>query len=228
MFRCVSFFDLILFYFVLNFIWYLDLRGNASFNLFRSVRLVLQAIELSLTELFQCLQRNVTNVPACSSLPTSILTRTHDEPQVTGIPKVAAEDTTIVASNMRGEKKVIPVLKGTDVVIDTSGIHYNRKYMIFSLICGSYGMFSIQLVTGMTRIHSTLPVFSKIGLVMPFCHLVLVRNSFLLFSPSDNAFRSTCVHWTKVCIFYSFPTKAFFLDQRSFFVLLIDSSRLKA
>ena len=38
-----------------------------------------------------------------------------------------------------------------------------------------------QLVTGMTRMHSTLHGFSKIGLVMLFCRLVLVRNSFIFF-----------------------------------------------
>ena len=37
-----------------------------------------------------------------------------------------------------------------------------------------------QLVTGMTRIHSTHHVFSKIGLVTPLCLLVLVRNRFFL------------------------------------------------
>jgi hypothetical protein len=52
-------------------------------------------------------------------------------PQVTGIPKVAAEDTSIVASNIHGEKKTIPILKGTKIVIDTCGIHYNRTYLVF-------------------------------------------------------------------------------------------------
>jgi hypothetical protein len=46
---------------------------------------------------------------------------------VTGIPKVAAEDTSIVASNIRGEKKTIPILKGTTLVIDTCGVHFNRE-----------------------------------------------------------------------------------------------------
>ena len=47
-------------------------------------------------------------------------------PQVTGIPKVAAEDTSLVASNIRGEKKTIPIPKGTEIVLDIAGIHYNR------------------------------------------------------------------------------------------------------
>ena len=53
-------------------------------------------------------------------------------PQVPGTPKVAAEDTTIVAGNIRGEKKVIPILKGTNIFIDPLGTHYNRKYLVFS------------------------------------------------------------------------------------------------
>jgi uncharacterized protein YhbP (UPF0306 family) len=51
---------------------------------------------------------------------------------VTGVPKVAAEDTSIVAGNIRGEKKTIPILKGTDIVIDIVGTHYNRTYLVFS------------------------------------------------------------------------------------------------
>jgi hypothetical protein len=49
-----------------------------------------------------------------------------------GILKVAAEDTSIVAGNIRGEKKAIPILKGTDIFIDIVGTHYNRTYLVFS------------------------------------------------------------------------------------------------
>ena len=47
-----------------------------------------------------------------------------------GIPKAAAEDTSLVTSNIHGEKTTVPVPKGTDIVIDTPGIHYNRTYMV--------------------------------------------------------------------------------------------------
>ena len=50
---------------------------------------------------------------------------------MTGVPKVAAEDTSLVAGNIRGEKKAIPILKGTDFVIDIVGTHYNRAYLAF-------------------------------------------------------------------------------------------------
>ena len=47
-----------------------------------------------------------------------------------GIPKVAVEDTILVTSNIHGEKTTVPVPKGTDIVIDTPGIHYNRTYLV--------------------------------------------------------------------------------------------------
>jgi len=49
-------------------------------------------------------------------------------PAVTGIPKYSAEDTTLTATNAYGEKKVIPVPAGTNIVINTPGLHYNPKY----------------------------------------------------------------------------------------------------
>jgi uncharacterized protein YhbP (UPF0306 family) len=48
------------------------------------------------------------------------------------IPKVAAEDTSIVAGNIRGEKKAIPILQGTQLFIDIVGTHYNRTFLVFS------------------------------------------------------------------------------------------------
>ena len=111
-----------------------------------------------------------------------------------GIPKVAAEDTSIVASNIHGEKKIIPILKGTNIVIDTCGVHYNRTYLVLAkgvwIIvltkeCSPTPKLPLllllffQLVTGMTRLHSSLRVFSKIGLVMLSCLSVLVSKRFL-------------------------------------------------
>ena len=132
---------------------------------------------------------------------------------MTGVPKVAAEDTSIVTGNIRGEKKVIPILKGSDIVIDIPGIHYNRTYLsspVHILIMKKKYLF--QLVTGMTPIHSVLHVFSKIGLVMLLYRSVLVRGSpfskSFLFFYIIKICRSSCVHWTKVCwIFTPFPNK---------------------
>ena len=53
-------------------------------------------------------------------------------PQATAVVKVAAEDTSIVAGNIHGEKKSIPILEGTIILIDIVGTHYNRKYLVFS------------------------------------------------------------------------------------------------
>ena len=53
-------------------------------------------------------------------------------PQATAVVKVAAEDTSIVAGNIHGEKKSIPIVKGTDFVINIIGTHYNRTYLVFS------------------------------------------------------------------------------------------------
>ena len=50
--------------------------------------------------------------------------------QVPGIPKVAAEDTSLVTSNIHGEKTTVPVPKGTEIVIVTPGVHYNRTYLV--------------------------------------------------------------------------------------------------
>jgi len=53
-------------------------------------------------------------------------------PQVTGVPKIAAEDTSLVAGNIHGEKKSVPILKGTNIVINSVGTHYNRTCLVFS------------------------------------------------------------------------------------------------
>jgi cytochrome P450 len=49
-------------------------------------------------------------------------------PPVTGIPKIAAEDTTLVATNEHGEQITVPIPKGTDITISTPGLHYNPRY----------------------------------------------------------------------------------------------------
>ncbi|KAF8811212.1 cytochrome P450 [Phlegmacium glaucopus] len=47
---------------------------------------------------------------------------------VLGIPKYSAEDTSLMTSNIHGEQTTVPVPKGTGIVIDTPGIHYNPRY----------------------------------------------------------------------------------------------------
>lgn len=47
--------------------------------------------------------------------------------KVTNIPKISDEDTTLTFGNANGEKRTIPVPKGTRIIINTPGLHYNRK-----------------------------------------------------------------------------------------------------
>ncbi|KAK1230974.1 hypothetical protein PQX77_005906, partial [Marasmius sp. AFHP31] len=49
-------------------------------------------------------------------------------PPVCAIPKVSAEDTTLVAENAAGETRVVPIPQGTSVTLSVSGLHYNPKY----------------------------------------------------------------------------------------------------
>ncbi|KAK1218093.1 hypothetical protein PQX77_019252 [Marasmius sp. AFHP31] len=44
------------------------------------------------------------------------------------IPKVSAEDTTLVAENAAGETKVVPIPQGTGIIISVPALHYNPKY----------------------------------------------------------------------------------------------------
>lgn len=53
---------------------------------------------------------------------------------MSGIPKFAAEDTSLVTGNIHGEKTTVPVPKGTDIIIDTPGVHYNRTYLVVFII----------------------------------------------------------------------------------------------
>jgi len=49
-------------------------------------------------------------------------------PPVPGIPKIAAEDTTLTVNNTYGEKTTFPVPSGTEVEIHVAGLHYNPRY----------------------------------------------------------------------------------------------------
>jgi hypothetical protein len=94
--------------------------------------------------------------------------------------------------------------------------------------------FFFQLVIGMIRIHSTLHVFSKIGLVMLFFRSVLVRDGFF-FSKFACFFivkyiyiyRSPCVHWTKVCEFL-FPFQFTTFIHFFLFIYILGSPKLQA
>jgi len=46
--------------------------------------------------------------------------------QVTAIPKMAAENTSLVATNSSGDQVVVPVPQGSEVFVVVTGVHYNR------------------------------------------------------------------------------------------------------
>lgn len=45
------------------------------------------------------------------------------------MPKVSAEDTTLVAGNINDEKLTVPVPKGTPLTLSVAGVHYNRQLL---------------------------------------------------------------------------------------------------
>ncbi|KAF9263951.1 cytochrome P450 [Marasmius fiardii PR-910] len=50
-------------------------------------------------------------------------------PPVTWIPKVCAEDTILVAPSVDGNRtEMVPIPKGTNVVVDVVGVHYNPRH----------------------------------------------------------------------------------------------------
>ncbi|KAF9555383.1 cytochrome P450 [Agrocybe pediades] len=49
-------------------------------------------------------------------------------PPVVSIPKISAEDTSLMATNVNGEKIPVPIPKGTNIALNTAGLHYNSRY----------------------------------------------------------------------------------------------------
>ena len=52
--------------------------------------------------------------------------------QVPGIPKIAAQDTSLTVSNAGGGKTTFPVPSGTEIDIHVAGLHYNRTLSGFA------------------------------------------------------------------------------------------------
>jgi hypothetical protein len=53
-------------------------------------------------------------------------------PPVNTIPKMSAEDTSIVVGNVDGATTAIPCPTGTNIIIHTPGLHYNRMLFLMS------------------------------------------------------------------------------------------------
>jgi hypothetical protein len=48
-------------------------------------------------------------------------------PQAEDIPRMCAEDTTLVVGNEAGDQVTIPVPKGSHINFHIAGLHYNRR-----------------------------------------------------------------------------------------------------
>lgn len=78
----------------------------------------------------QCVQRDSAAVSTglFSSSQISGIRPCSDQPlQVNGIPKYAAEDTTLSTVNAAGEKVIVPVPQGSDIGIHVAALHYNSE-----------------------------------------------------------------------------------------------------
>jgi hypothetical protein len=78
----------------------------------------------------------------------------HYDNQVSGIPKVTAQDTTLTVSNVNGGKTTFPVPSGTQVELHVAGLHYNR-----TLVALCHGgeismMFHSTILERATQVHA--------------------------------------------------------------------------
>ena len=92
--------------------------------------------------------------------------QTHNYSQVTNIPKLNEEDTTLTVGNATGEKLTIPVPKGVRIAIDTPGLHYNRERIYW------FG-------SGISALLLTTDFFTNFFFFFFFCSSLLERSSFL-------------------------------------------------
>jgi hypothetical protein len=74
--------------------------------------------------------------------------------QVAGIPKVAAQDTTLTVSNANGGKTTFPVPAGTQVELHAVGLHYN--HMLLALCHGGQVLmrFRSTILERATQVHA--------------------------------------------------------------------------
>lgn len=98
---------------------------------------------------------------------------------MTGIPKESEEDTTLLTSNINGDKLVVPVPKGTKLVINTAGLHYNRKLCDAFMCHCSDTHTQLQHVIGKILINLIPHASVGNGIVMRFCRSVQVFDQTL-------------------------------------------------
>src|SRR6266566_271457 len=95
--------------------------------------------------------------------------------QVTGIPKIAAQDTTLTVSNVNGEKTTFPVPSGTQVDLHAPGLHYNRTLVALCHEGQVLMMFDSTILERATQVHArALPW----GLAQGCVHSIQSRYTF--------------------------------------------------
>ena len=78
--------------------------------------------------------------------------------QVTNIPKVSAQDTTLTVSNANGGKTTFPVPSGTAIDLHVAGLHYNRTLSCIAPWGQVLMMSCSAVLEGATHVHArTVP-----------------------------------------------------------------------
>ena len=75
--------------------------------------------------------------------------------QVVGIPKLSAEDTSVMVTSVTGERAQLPLPKGTRIVINTPALHRNRAPLICCELLEAPLIYRRQRVIGLTRFRSS-------------------------------------------------------------------------
>ena len=78
----------------------------------------------------------------------------HCDDQVTGIPKVAAQDTTLTVGNVNGGKTTFPVPSGTQVDLHVPGLHYNRTLVALCHRGPVLMRFHSTILEGTTQVYA--------------------------------------------------------------------------
>ena len=65
--------------------------------------------------------------------------------QVLGIPKYAAEDSTLMTQNSAGEKVAVAIPRGSNMAIHVSGLHYNRTCTPMSMSSSTFKLNWVRL-----------------------------------------------------------------------------------
>lgn len=137
-----------------------------------------------------------------------------DYAQVTGIPKEAAEDTSISVGNSSGKQTTVPIPKGADITISTVGLHYNRAYLYFQ---DWFNDLYVAPARYWNDPHSFKPArFLKDwprDAFIPFSNGI---NFYLTLSRTEALMQSRCpcMYWQKVRLYFASAFRISYIDQK--------------